>query len=219
MVAADSTGARIQVFHPQLASTVDVTGNVTTHASSTTRDQRWHLLGARGGTVWFTGLPGAGKTTIASALELRLLGQRRSAYLLDGDNLRQGICSDLGFTRTDRDRNVKRVGELARLLADAGTVAVVALVSPYEATRRLVRDRHVADGLSFLEVFVNTPLDVCAERDPKGMYAQAHAGQLDNFTGIDDPYEPPTSPDIELSPGLTVDEAVDVVVRALGNRG
>ena len=206
------------MFHSQTASRVDVIGNVTTQATPTTREQRWGLLGARGGTVWFTGLPGAGKTTIASALELRLLEQGRSAYLLDGDNLRQGICSDLGFTRTDRDRNVQRVGELARLLADAGTVAVVALVSPYEATRREVRERHLADGLSFLEVFVNTPLDVCAERDPKGMYAQANAGQLDNFTGINDPYEPPSSPDIELSPRLSVDEAVDTVMLALGGR-
>jgi len=168
--------------------------------------------------VWFTGLPGAGKTTIASALELRLLERGRSAYLLDGDNLRRGICSDLGFTRADRDRNVKRVGEIARLLADAGTVAVVALVSPYEATRREVRELHRADGLPFLEVFVNTPLDVCAERDPKGMYAQANAGQLDHFTGIDDPYEPPSSPDIELSPGLTVDKAVETVMRTLSPR-
>lgn len=168
--------------------------------------------------MWFTGLPGAGKTTIASAVELRLLEQGRSAYLLDGDNLRQGICSDLGFSRADRDRNVKRVGELARLLADSGTVAVVALVSPYETTRRVVRERHVADGLPFIEVFVNTPLDVCAERDPKGMYAQANAGQLDNFTGIDDPYEPPSCPDVELSPELSVDEAVATVMRALGHR-
>ena len=219
MVAADSSsGARVQVFHSQTASPVDVIGNVTTQARPTTRDHRWGLLGARGGTVWFTGLPGAGKTTIASALELRLLAQGRSAYLLDGDNLRQGICSDLGFTRADRDRNVQRVGELARLLADAGTVAVVALVSPYETTRRAVRERHVADGLSFLEVFVNTPLDVCADRDPKGMYARATAGQLDHFTGIDDPYEPPTSPDVVLSPQFSVDRAVDMVMRTLDSR-
>jgi adenylyl-sulfate kinase len=219
MVGADSrAGARVQVFHPQTTATVDVGGNVTTHHRHTNREQRWSLLSARGGTVWFTGLPGAGKTTVASALELRLLEQGRSAYLLDGDNLRQGICSDLGFSRADRDRNVKRVGELARLLADSGTVAVVALVSPYEATRRAVRECHLADGLSFVEVFVNTPLDVCAERDPKGMYAQANAGQLDHFTGIDDPYEPPSSPDVELSPELTVDAAVDAVMRALGSR-
>ncbi len=182
----------------------------------TTRDQRWDLLGARGATVWFTGLPGSGKTTIAGALELRLLEQSRSAYLLDGDLLRQGICADLGFSRADRDRNVQRVGEVARLLADAGTVAVVALVSPYESTRRLVRENHQANGLAFIEVFVNTPLSLCTERDPKGMYAQASAGQLDNFTGVNDPYEPPRSPDVELTPGQCIAEAVEAVLRALG---
>jgi adenylyl-sulfate kinase len=168
--------------------------------------------------VWLTGLPGAGKTTIGSALELRLLEQGRGTYLLDGDRLRRGICADLGFTRTDRDRNVKRVGALARILADAGQVAVVALVSPYEAARRAVREEHDADGLSFVEVFVNTPLTICIERDPKGMYAQASAGGLDNFTGVDDPYEPPLAPDVELTPGLTVAEAVDTVLGMLDDR-
>jgi adenylyl-sulfate kinase len=189
---------------------------VTSQDWHATRDQRWDLLGARGATVWFTGLPGSGKTTIAAALELRLLEQKQSAYLLDGDLLRQGICADLGFSRADRDRNVQRVGEIARLLADAGTVAVVALVSPYDSTRRLVRENHQADGLVFIEVFVNTPLSLCTERDPKGMYAQASAGQLDNFTGVNDPYEPPRSPDVELTPGQCLTEAVDAVLQALG---
>lgn len=220
MVGADSrAGARVQVFHPQTTATVDVGGNVTTHHRHTNREQRWSLLSARGGTVWFTGLPGAGKTTVASALELRLLEQGRSAYLLDGDQLRRGICGDLGFTRADRDRNVQRVGDLARLLADAGTVAVVALVSPYEAIRRRVRDQHHADGLQFIEVFVNTPLGTCSERDPKGMYAKANAGRLDNFTGVDDPYEPLTAPDLELTFELTVAEAVDMVLWILADPG
>jgi adenylyl-sulfate kinase len=214
--AKSSAGAQILVFDPRNAATVDVIANVTKQDWHATRDQRWKLLGAGGGTIWFTGLPGAGKTTIAAALELCLLEQGHSAYLLDGDRLRQGICADLGFSRADRDRNVRRVGELARLLSDAGTVAVVALVSPYEAARRTVRDQHRADGLPFLEVFVNTPLDVCVERDPKGMYARANAGQLDNFTGIDAPYEPPRSPDVELSPGLSVRQAVVAVMRAFG---
>jgi adenylyl-sulfate kinase len=188
---------------------------VTRNIWPATRDRRWELLAAHGATVWFTGLPGAGKTTIASALELRLLEQGRSAYLLDGDRLRRGICADLGFTRADRDRNVQRVSDLARLLADAGTVAVVALVSPYEAVRSRVRRQHQDDGLPFVEVFVNTPLELCVQRDPKGMYARAAAGELDNFTGVDDPYEPPAAPEIELTPSLTVSEAVDRVLGSL----
>jgi adenylyl-sulfate kinase len=210
-------GARRAHYQPSKQATVEISPNVTRQDWQATRGQRWELLGAHGATVWFTGLPGAGKTTVATALELRLLEQGRSAYLLDGDQLRRGICGDLGFTRADRDRNVQRVGDLARLLADAGTVAVVALVSPYEAVRRLVRAQHDADGLQFLEIFVNTPLETCTERDPKGMYAKANAGRLDNFTGVDDPYEPPTAPDLELTPELTVAEAVDTVLRMLAD--
>jgi adenylyl-sulfate kinase len=213
-----AVGARHLVYQLRNAATIDFSSNVTREDWHASRDQRWDLLGARGATVWFTGLPASGKTTIAAALELALLEQGRSAYLLDGDLLRQGVCADLGFSRADRDRNVQRVGELARLLADAGTVAVVALVSPYEATRRLVRENHRADRLAFLEVFVNTPLSLCTERDPKGMYARARAGQLDHFTGVDDPYEAPRSPDVELTPGLSVGEAVDAVLMALGDR-
>jgi adenylyl-sulfate kinase len=213
-----AVGARHLAYQPHTSATVDFSSNVTRQDWHATRDRRWDLLGARGATVWFTGLPGSGKTTIAAALELALLEQGRSAYLLDGDLLRQGICADLGFSRADRDRNVQRASELARLLADAGTVAVVALVSPYEATRRLVRENHRVDGLAFLEVFVNTPLSLCTERDPKGMYAQARAGRLAHFTGVDDPYEAPRSPDVELTPGLSVTEAVGTVLQALGDR-
>jgi adenylyl-sulfate kinase len=200
-------------------ATVDLVLDLTTQDCHAGREQRWELLGSRGATVWFTGLPGAGKTTLAATLELRLLEQGVSAYLLDGDLLRRGICADLGFSRADRDRNVLRVGELARLLADAGTIAVVALVSPYASTRREVRARHEAEGLPFLEVFVNTPLSLCTERDPKGMYAQASAGELDNFTGVDDPYERPSSPDVELTPELSIADSVTEVMRELAELG
>jgi adenylyl-sulfate kinase len=189
--------------------------NVTWQHGGVSRERRWQALEARGATVWITGLPSSGKSTLGAAIEERLVGQGRGAYLLDGDNLRCGICGDLGFSRDDREANVQRVGELARLFADSGTVAIVALVSPYERTRREVRERHERDGLPFLEVFVDTPLSVCAERDPKGLYARALAGELDGFTGIDDPYEPPSSPELALSPQLSVPAAVDAVLELL----
>jgi adenylyl-sulfate kinase len=216
-VAVAALSAHDHAVSPRSPSPGQICPNATRQAAHATRERRWQLLGTRGATGWFTGLPAAGKTTIASALELRLLEQGRGAYLLDGDLLRRGICSDLGFTREDRDRNVMRVGDFARMIADAGMVAVVALVSPYEAARRAVRERHQADGVPFVEVFVNTPLALCIERDPKGMYALASAGQLPHFTGIADPYEPPMAPEVEVTPGSTVAQAVESVVRALGD--
>ena len=141
--------------------------------------------------------------------------QGRGAYLLDGDNLRCGICGDLGFSQADREANVHRVGELARLFADSGAIAVVAVVSPYERTRTQVRERHAQDNLPFYEVFLDTPIAVCAERDPKGLYARALAGELDGFTGIDDPYEQPPHPDLQLTPAMPVPLAVDAVLELL----
>ncbi|HTB50123.1 MAG TPA: adenylyl-sulfate kinase [Solirubrobacteraceae bacterium] len=182
------------------------------------RERRWHALDARGATVWITGLPSSGKSTLGAALEERLVEQGRGAYLLDGDNLRCGICGDLGFERTDREANVHRVGELARLFADSGAVAIVAVVSPYEHTRRQVRERHEQDGLPFFEVFLDTPLNLCAERDPKGLYARAIAGELDGFTGIDDPYERPLRAELQLTPELAVPAAVNAVLELLRSR-
>ena len=160
---------------------------VTWHSSSVSRADR----SRRGATVWFTGLPASGKSTVAAAVEERLVGGGRAAYLLDGDNLRHGLNADLGFSAADRAENVRRAAHVAALLADAGTVALVSLVSPYEADRRLAREIAEERGLDFVEVFVNTPLEECEKRDPKGLYKKARAGQLKNFTGIDDPYEAP----------------------------
>ena len=195
MVGADSrAGARVQVFHPQTAAPVDVVGNVTTHHRPTTREQRWGLLGARGGTVWFTGLPGAGKTTIASALELRLLERgpqrlpARRRQPAPGDLLRPRVHPRRSRPQRQARRRARPAARRRRHGRRGG--ARLALRGDPPGGPR----GHLADGLLFLEVFVNTPLDVCAERDPKGMYAQANAGQLDHFTGIDDPYEPPSSP-------------------------
>lgn len=192
-----------------------MSANVTWQDATVDRAQRWRALGQQGATVWFTGMPGAGKTTIASAIEARLIEGGRSAYRLDGDNLRHGVCSDLGFSRSDRETNVGRVGEMARLFADAGMVAIVALVSPYADCREKVRRLHEDDGLAYVEVFVNTPATECARRDPKGLYARAHRGQLSGMTGVDAPYEPPRAPEVELTPEIDVLTATELVLSAL----
>jgi adenylyl-sulfate kinase len=188
--------------------------NVTWHSGTVAREQRWDTLGQRGATVWFTGLPASGKSTVSAAVEARLIEERRPAYRLDGDNLRHGVCGDLGFSAEDRDRNVRRTAEVARLFADAGLIAIVSIVSPYSAARAAARELHERDGLRFVEVFVNTPLEVCEQRDPKGLYARARAGELRGFTGVDDPYEPPREPDVELCV-VDVETAVAMVLQAL----
>ena len=179
------------------AEQANLDSNVVWHATAVSRQER----GPSGMTIWLTGLSGSGKSTVAVELEHRLVAAGRSAYLLDGDNLRHGLNSNLGFSAADRAENVRRVGEVARLFADAGLVAVVSLVSPYRADRDLVRQAHEDAGLPFVEVFVDTPLEVCEQRDPKGLYARARAGEIQGFTGIDDPYEVPERPDLTLRPG------------------
>jgi bifunctional enzyme CysN/CysC len=170
--------------------------NLTWHPGGVAREDRPSL----GATVWFTGLSGSGKSTVAVACETRLVAFDRSAYILDGDNIRQGLNGDLGFSATDRAENVRRVGHLARLMADAGIVVLVPLISPYRADRDAVRALHRAADLPFFEVFVDTPIDVCEQRDPKGLYAKARAGEITGFTGIDDPYEAPVQPELVLRP-------------------
>jgi adenylyl-sulfate kinase len=189
--------------------------NVTWYEGRLTRRQRWHALGAAGATVWITGLPASGKSTLASALEERLVTAGRWAYLLDGDNLRHDISSDLGFTAEDRKTQICRVGNIASLFADAGAVAIVALVSPFRAERCSVREKHERNGLGFIEVFVDTPVETCAARDPKGLYARARAGEIRNFTGVDDPYEPPSEPDLRITDTMPVDAAADAVLALL----
>ena len=197
-----------------------VSPNVVWHESEVPRAERWQSGRVHGATVWFTGLSGSGKSTIASALAADLTRRRVLNYTLDGDNLRHGLNGDLGFSADDRAENVRRVGEVARLFADAGVVALVPLISPYRAGREHARALHDAAGLVFVEVFVDTPIEVCEQRDPKGLYAKARAGELRGFTGVDDPYEPPLTPQLVLPGGaITVPDAVDAIVELLAGRG
>lgn len=189
--------------------------NVTWHQGALARAERWAALGQRGATLWLTGLPASGKSTIAAAVEARLVRAGRPAYRLDGDNLRHGVCGDLGFSAGDRDENVRRAGEVAHLFADSGAIAIVSVVSPYAASRRAARILHESDGLAFVEVFVNTPLEECQRRDPKGLYARAAAGTLTGMTGIDAPYEQPLAPELELTAAFDVATAADAVLEAL----
>jgi len=166
--------------------------NVTWHPTSSTRL-------SVGATVWLTGLSGSGKSSVAVECERLLLAAGRTAYVLDGDNIRHGLNGDLGYSAADRAENVRRVGHVARLFADAGVVALVPLISPYRADRDQVRALHAEAGLRFVEVHLGIPIEVCEERDPKGLYAQARAGEITGFTGVDDPYEPPESPELVLT--------------------
>lgn len=174
--------------------------NITWHHSDFSREQRWSALGVQGATVWLTGLSGGGKSTVAVELEAQLIRAGRLAYLLDGDNIRHGLNSDLGFSDEDRAENVRRNGEVARLMADAGMVAIVPVISPFREGRDRVRQMHEVAGLTFVEVFLDTPLGECEQRDPKGLYAKARSGELSGMTGIDSPYEPPTNPELILKP-------------------
>ena len=172
--------------------------NIVWHEGRLTAADRSAKLGQRGVTLWFTGLSGSGKSTVASAVEAMLIGAGRWAYRLDGDNVRHGLNADLGFSAEDRAENIRRIGEVSKLFTDAGCVTLVSFISPYRADRAKVRELHAAAGLAFCEVFVDTPIEVCEERDPKGLYKKARAGEIKGFTGIDDPYEAPESAEIHL---------------------
>ncbi len=193
--------------------------NVRWQGTRMTRERRWHTLGHGGATLWFTGLPGAGKSTVAAGVEERLLEAGQPAFLLDGDNLRHGLNGDLGFDEHARSENVRRTAHVARLLAESGTIALVSLVSPYAADRDGAAALHAADDLGFLEIFVDTPLELCEQRDPKGLYARARAGELAGLTGVGAPYEAPIEPDLVVGRGETVEEEVRRVVDLLVARG
>ncbi len=194
--------------------------NVRWQGTRITRELRWQSLGHGGATLWFTGLPGAGKSTVAAAVEERLLQAGLPAFLLDGDNLRHGLNGDLGFDESARSENVRRTAHVARLLAESGTITLVSLVSPYAADREIAAALHAADDLAFIEVFVDAPLELCEQRDPKGLYARARAGELSGMTGVGAPYEAPANPDLVLgSFEESVEQEVERVLELLLARG
>lgn len=188
--------------------------NLVWHKAQVTRTQRETLLHQRGGTIWLTGLPSSGKSTTAYALEAELFRKGFAAYVLDGDNVRHGLNKDLGFSAAERAENIRRVAETAKLFADAGLIVVTSFISPYRGERDFARRIHLDSGLGFAEIFIDTPLEICEERDPKGFYARARSGRLKGFTGIDDPYEPPLSPELvcrtaEFSPRQIVSAIIE----------
>ncbi len=196
------------------AMTAAKADNITWHTGEVDREARASAHGHRGAVLWFTGLSGSGKSTIAHRVESMLVDRGVFAYVLDGDNIRHGLNSDLGFSPEEREENIRRIGEVARLFADAGAVVLSAFISPYRRDRDRVRAL-LGPG-EFVEVYVDTPLEICEARDPKGLYKKARSGEISNFTGIDAPYEAPESPEVHLkTTKLTVDQAAATVVRYL----
>lgn len=194
--------------------------NVHWHEGDISREHRAQLLGHKGATLWFTGLSGSGKSTVAVELEGTLHEMGVLSYRLDGDNIRLGINKNLGFSAEDRTENIRRIGEIAKLYVDTGVVALSSFISPYRADRDQVRKLHEEAGMDFIEVFVDCSLEAAESRDPKGLYKKARAGLIKNFTGIDDPYEAPTQPEIHLhSDKMSLQEEVDIILTELRKRG
>jgi len=180
--------------------------NITWHQGHVDRKKREELLLQRGCTIWFTGLSASGKSTLAFTLEHALVETGRIAYVLDGDNVRYGLNKNLGFSADDREENIRRIGEVAKLFADAGIITMTSFISPYRKDRRLARTIHEEMGLHFIEVYVDAPVTVCEERDPKGLYEKARRGEIKGFTGIDDPYESPEKAEITIKTENTTPE-------------
>lgn len=186
--------------------------NITWHEGHVSGEERGKLLGQKGATLWFTGLSGSGKSTMAFTLEHALVQRGRLAYVLDGDNIRHGLNKNLGFSAADREENIRRIGEVAKLFADAGFIALTSFISPYRKDRDNVRALHAEGNLPFIEIHVSTPIATCEQRDPKGLYQKARAGQLKNFTGIDDPYEAPLQPELTIDATSTSPEQATVLL-------
>ncbi len=194
--------------------------NVHWHEGDITRAHREKLVGHKGATLWFTGLSGSGKSTVAVELEGTLHEMGILSYRLDGDNVRMGINKNLGFSAEDRAENIRRIGEVAKLFVDAGMISLSSFISPYRADRDAVRALHEAAGMEFIEIFVDCSLEEAEARDPKGLYKKARAGEIKNFTGIDDPYETPDNPEIHLhSDQQTLVEEIEAILAVLRERG
>lgn len=192
-------------------------GNIVWHHATVTRQRREQLNGHKAAVVWFTGLSGAGKSTLAHAVEEKLHQRGCRTYVFDGDNVRSGLCSDLGFSAADRSENIRRIGEMAKLFVEAGVIALTAFISPLRTDRERVR-RLIGDA-DFIEIYAQCPLAVCESRDVKGMYQKARAGQIKEFTGISAPYEEPEQPDLVVNTGEeTLDESVSKVMAVLRRR-
>jgi adenylylsulfate kinase len=198
--------------------------NITWHEGHVTREQRNTLLKQKGATLWFTGLSGSGKSTIAFTLEHALVQRGTLAYVLDGDNIRHGLNKNLGFSAADREENIRRIGEVAKLFADADIITLTSFISPYRKDRDLVRALHVDAKLPFVEVYLNTPIETCEQRDPKGLYKKARAalasGKGMGFTGVDDPYEAPLTPELTIdATRVSPQEATVQLLEYLEKRG
>lgn len=194
--------------------------NIHWHPGHITKEEREAFFHQQGCTIWFTGLSACGKSTIAVALEQVLFQRQHAAYVLDGDNVRHGLNKNLGFSAEDRAENIRRIGEVSKLFAEAGLIAIASFISPYAKDRDAARAIHEAAKIPFIECFVDTPIEVCEERDPKGLYKKARAGQIKGFTGIDDPYEVPVRPELVLKPATqSVAESVATVLTYLEAKG
>jgi len=192
--------------------------NITWHASEIGKDQREKFLGQKGVVIWFTGLSGSGKSTLAHAVEKRLFENGNLCYVLDGDNIRHGLNKNLGFSPQDREENIRRIGEVAKLFADAGVITMTAFISPYRADRQKARELAKAD--EFIEVYAKVPIEVAEERDPKGLYKKARAGEIKEFTGISAPYEEPENPEIVVDTSvLSLEESADKIITFLVQAG
>lgn len=194
------------------------TNNILWHDHHVSKEDRSYIKQQRPCILWFTGLSGSGKSTIANALENKLYEMGKHTYLLDGDNVRHALNKDLGFSDSDRVENIRRIGEVSKLFADAGLIIITAFISPFCADRDIVRN--LVEESEFIEVFIDTPLEICEQRDPKGLYKKARAGEIADFTGISSPYESPKNPEIHLfCEQQTIDESVQIIITYLRLNG